>query len=109
MYQNRTSLNKAQKSLNNFNTEVVKVGEKYIVNYSYEQYTGMCEYNHINFPGQRKPMNQRVLLLTECEMGDIIEKINIDSPLSSEDLTRMNMEIREHSLQCVEEYIMLGD
>ena len=109
MYQNRTSLNKSQKSLNNFSTEVVKVGEKYIVNYSYEQYTGVCEYNHINFPGQRKPMNQRVLLLTECEMGDIIEKINIDSPLSSEDLTRMNMEIREHSLQCVEEYIMLGD
>jgi hypothetical protein len=109
MYQNRTSLNKTQKSLNNFNTEVVKVGDKYIVNYSYEQYSGVCEYNHINFPGQRKPMNQRVLLLTECEMGDIIEKINIDSPLSSEDLTRMNMEIREHSLQCVEDYIMLGD
>lgn len=109
MYQNRTSLNKTQKSLNNFSTEVVKHGDKYIVNYSYEQYTGVCEYNHINFPGQRKPMNQRVLLLTECEMGDIIEKINIDSPLSSEDLTRMNMEIREHSLQCVEEYIMLGD
>jgi len=109
MYQNRTSLNKTQKSLNNFNTEVVKVGDKYIVNYSYEQYSGVCEYNHINFPGQRKPMNQRVLLLTECEMGDIIEKINIDSPLSSEDLTRMNMEIREHSLQCVEDYILLGD
>ena len=109
MYQNRTSLNKTQKSLNNFNTEVVKHGDKYIVNYSYEQYTGVCEYNHINFPGQRKPMNQRVLLLTECEMGDIIEKINIDSPLSSEDLTRMTMEIREHSLQCVEEFIMLGD
>jgi hypothetical protein len=109
MYQNRTSLNKTQKSLNNFSTEVVKVGDKYIVNYSYEQYSGVCEYNHINFPGQRKPMNQRVLLLTECEMGDIIEKINIDSPLSSEDLTRMTMEIREHSLQCVEEYIMLGD
>jgi hypothetical protein len=109
MYQNRTSLNKSQKSLNNFNTEVVKVGEKYIVNYSYEQYSGVCEYNHVSLPGQRKPMNQRVLLLTECEMGDIIEKINIDSPLSSEDLTRMNMEIREHSLQCVEDYIMLGD
>ena len=109
MYQNRTSLNKTQKSLNNFNTEVVKHGDKYIVNYSYEQYTGVCEYNHINFPGQRKPMNQRVLLLTECEMGDIIEKINRESPLSSEDLTRMTMEIREHSLQCVEDYIMLGD
>jgi hypothetical protein len=109
MYQNRTSLNKTQKSLNNFTTEVVKVGDKYIVNYSYEQYTGMCEYNHILFPGQRKPISQRVLLLTECDMGDIIEKINIDSPLSSEDLTSITMEIREHSLQCVEEFIMLGD
>jgi hypothetical protein len=109
MYQNRTSLNKTQKSLNNFDTEVVKVGDKYIVNYSYEQYTGMCEYNHILFPGQRKPISQRVLLLTECDMGDIIEKINIDSPLSSEDLTSITMEIREHSLQCVEEFIMLGD
>jgi hypothetical protein len=87
----------------------VKVGDKYIVNYSYEQYTGMCEYNHILFPGQRKPISQRVLLLTECNMGDIIEKINIDSPLLSEDLTSITMEIREHSLQCVEEFIMLGD
>ena len=109
MYQNRTSLNKNQKSLNNFNTEVVKEGDKYIVNYSYEQYTGVCEYNHVLFPGQRKPISQRVLLLTECNMGDIIEKINIDSPLSSEDLTRMTMEIREHSLQCVEDYISMGD
>ena len=109
MYQNRTSLNKSQKSLNNFSTEVVKVGEKYIVNYSYEQYTGVCEYNHVSLPGQRKPISQKILLVTACEMGDIIEKINIDSPLSSEDLTRMTMEIREHSLQCVEDYIMLGD
>ena len=109
MYQNRTSLSKNQKSLNNFTTEVVKEGDKYIVNYSYEQYTGMCEYNHILFPGQRKPLNQRVLLLTECEMGDIIEKINMDSPLSSEDLTGITMEIREHSLQCVEDFISMGD
>ena len=109
MYQNRTSLNKNQKSLNNFNTEVVKEGDKYIVNYSYEQYTGVCEYNHVLFPGQRKPISQRVLLLTSCEMGDIIEKINMDSPLSSEDLTGMTMEIREHSLQCVEDYIAMGN
>jgi len=109
MYQNRTSVSKGQRLLNNFETEVIKEGDKYIVNYSYEQYTGMCQYNHINLPGQRKPINQKVLLLTACEMGDIIEKINIDSPLSSEDLTGMTMEIREHSLQCVEEYIILGD
>ena len=109
MYQNRTSLSKNQKSLNNFTTEVVKEGDKYIVNYSCEQYTGVCEYNHIHFPGQRKPISQKVLLLTECNMGDIIEKINIDSPLSSEDLTGITMEIREHSLQCVEDFISMGD
>ena len=109
MYQNKTSLSKNQKSLNNFTTEVVKEGDKYIVNYSYEQYTGVCEYNHVTLPGQRKPISQRVLLLTACEMGDIIEKINIDSPLSSEDLTGITMEIREHSLQCVEDFISMGD
>jgi hypothetical protein len=108
MYQNRTSLNKSQRSLNNFAIEVVCEGEKYIVNYSYEQYTGVCEYNYVSLPGQRKPISQKILLLTACEMGDIIEKINIDSPLSSEDLTGMTMEIREHSLQCVEDYIMSG-
>jgi hypothetical protein len=109
MYQNRTKLNKEQKSLNDFTTEVIKEGDKYIVNYSNGEFTGVCEYNHVLFPGQRKPISQRVLLLTSCEMGDIIEKINMDSPLSSEDLTGMTMEIREHSLQCVEDYISMGD
>jgi hypothetical protein len=109
MYQNRTKLNKGQKSLNDFTTEVIKEGDKYIVNYSNGEFTGVCEYNHVLFPGQRKPISQRVLLLTSCEMGDIIEKINMDSPLSSEDLTGITMEIREHSLQCVEDYIAMGE
>ena len=109
MYQNRTKLNEGQKSLNDFTTEVIKEGDKYIVNYSNGEFTGVCEYNHVLFPGQRKPISQRVLLLTSCEMGDIIEKINIDSPLKSEDLTGITMEIREHSLQCVEDYISMGD
>ena len=109
MYQNRTKLNKEQKSLNDFTTEVIKEGDKYIVNYSNGEFTGVCEYNHVLFPGQRKPISQRVLLLTSCEMGDIIEKINMDSPLSSEDLTGITMEIREHSLQCVEDYIAMGE
>lgn len=110
MYQNRTKLNQDQKMLNDFTTEVVKVGDdKYIVNYSNGEFTGVCEYNHVLFPGQRKPINQRVLLLTSCEMGDIIEKINMDSPLSSKDLTGITMEIREHSLQCVEDYITMGN
>ena len=40
MYQNRTKLNEGQKSLNDFTTEVVKVGDdKYIVNYSNGEFT----------------------------------------------------------------------
>jgi hypothetical protein len=42
-------------------------------------------------------------------MGDVIEKINKDFPLSSDDLTGVNMNIREHSLQCVEDFISMGD
>jgi hypothetical protein len=109
MYQNRTSLNNVQKSLSDFETEVIKDGDKYIVNYSKDNYTGTCQYNYVSLPGQRKPISQKVLLLTSCEMGDVIEKINKDFPLSSDDLTGVTMNIREHSLQCVEDFISMGD
>ena len=102
MYQNRISLE-------NFATEVIKEGDKYFVTYSDGGFTGVCEYNYVNLPGQIKPIRQKVLLLTSCKMGDIIEKINMDSPLKSEDLTGITMKIREHSLHCVEDYIIMGD
>jgi hypothetical protein len=41
-------------------------------------------------------------------MGDVIEKIHMDSPLTSDDLTDMSMNIRNHSLKKVEEFIDKG-
>jgi len=88
--------------LNDFNTQVTQNGTLFKVIYSYGNFSGVCEYE-LYRPGNR--IKQEVLLLSNVEMGDIIEKIHMDSPLTSDDLTDMSMSIRNHSLHCVEEYI----
>ena len=94
MYQNQY--------LDEFNTEVIQNDSKYVVIYSYGNFSGTCEYELFR-SGNR--INQDVLLLQRVEMGDVIEKIHMDSPLTSDDLTDMSMSIRNHSLQKVEEFI----
>jgi hypothetical protein len=91
--------------LNDFNTEVIQNDTKYMVIYSYGNFTGTCEYELFR-SGNR--IKQDVLLLQRVEMGDVIEKIHMDSPLTSDDLTDMSMNIRNHSLKCVEDFINGG-
>ena len=88
--------------LNDFNTEVRQNDTKFSVIYSYGNFSGVCEYE-LYKPGNR--IKQEVLLLSNVDMGDIIEKIHMDSPLSENDLTDMSMSIRNHSLKCVEDFI----
>lgn len=97
MYQNQY--------LDEFDTEVIQDGNKYRVIYRYGNFSGECEYEY-HRSGKR--IKQDVLLLTKVEMGDVIEKIHMDSPLTSDDLTNMSMSIRTHSLQKVEEFISGG-
>jgi hypothetical protein len=47
-----------------------------------------------------------VYLMTSSDMGDIIECVHQKSPLSSEDFTTMNMEIRTHSRNLIDEVIL---
>ena len=94
MYQNQY--------LDEFNTEVIQNDNKYVVIYTYGNFSGTCEYELFR-SGNR--IKQDVLLLQRVEMGDVIEKIHMDSPLTSDDLTDMSMSIRNHSLQKVEEFI----
>ena len=94
MYQNQY--------LDNFNTEVIQNDSKYVVIYTYGNFSGTCEYELFR-SGNR--IKQDVLLLQRVEMGDVIEKIHMDSPLTSDDLTDMSMSIRNHSLKRVEEFI----
>ena len=91
--------------LNDFNTEVRQNDTRYSVTYSYGNFSGVCEYE-LYRPGNR--IKQEVLLLSNVDMGDIIEKIHMDSPLTENDLTDMSMSIRNHSLKCVEEFIQRG-
>ena len=91
--------------LNDFNTEVIQNDTKYMVIYSYGNFTGTCEYELFR-SGNR--IKQDVLLLQRVEMGDVIEKIHMDSPLTSDDLTDMSMNIRNHSLKKVEDFINDG-
>ncbi len=94
MYQNQY--------LDEFNTEVIQNDNKYVVIYTYGNFSGTCEYELFK-SGNR--IKQDVLLLTKVEMGDVIERIHMDSPLTSDDLTDMSMSIRNHSLHKVEEFI----
>ena len=91
--------------LNDFTTEVIQNDTKYMVIYTYGNFSGTCEYELFK---SGKRIKQDVLLLQRVEMGDIIEKIHMDSPLTSDDLTDMSMNIRNHSLQKVEEFIDKG-
>lgn len=91
--------------LNDFNTEVIQNDSKYVVIYSYGNFSGTCEYELFKTGNKIK---QDVLLLIKVEMGDIIEKIHMDSPLTSDDLTDMSMNIRNHSLKKVEDFINDG-
>jgi hypothetical protein len=88
--------------LNDFNTEVTQNDTKYMVIYSYGNFSGTCEYELFK---SGKRIKQDVLLLQRVEMGDIIEMIHMDSPLTSDDLTNMSMNIRNHSLKKVEDFI----
>jgi hypothetical protein len=91
--------------LDEFNTEVTQNENNYTVIYTYGNFSGVCEYELFK---SGKRIKQDVLLLTKVEMGDVIEKIHMDSPLTSDDLTDMSMNIRNHSLKKVEEFIDKG-
>jgi len=91
--------------LDNFNTEVIQNDTKYMVIYTYGNFSGTCEYELFK---SGKRIKQDVLLLQRVEMGDVIEMIHMDSPLTSDDLTDMSMNIRNHSLSKVEEFIYRG-
>jgi hypothetical protein len=73
-----------------------------MVIYTYGDFSGTCEYELFK---SGKRIKQDVLLLQRVEMGDIIEMIHMDSPLTSDDLTNMSMNIRNHSLKKVEDFI----
>ena len=60
--------------------------------------TGFCEYRIMEVNNR---FQQKAWLLINTDMGDVIEFIHKNTPLSGENLQEVNKLIRDHSLQVV--------
>jgi len=84
--------------LKSFTPTVILTGDTYIVDYG----IGECVYT---YQRMGKRIKQDVFQLIKCDMWKVITVINEESPLSEGDYKDLNMEIRNHSLRYVEEFI----
>jgi len=91
--------------LEKFSTSVDKKGDDYIVNYEDDSHYGHCIYKYHQLMGGKKPIRQSVLLMTHCQMGDIIDSINETTPLTEKDHDGLSKEIREHSREVLTNYL----
>lgn len=85
--------------LDEFTKEVTKDGDLYKVTYVNGEFKGECLY--MERPPLSRVQTENIFLLVSADMGDVIEYIHKKSPLSSEDLTEIQMMIREDSFQTI--------
>ena len=81
--------------IDKFETTLSENNGSVMVHYRHDILTGYCEYRIVEVNNRFK---QRAWLLINTDMGDVIEYIHSNSPLSSEDLSDVNKLIRDHSL-----------
>jgi hypothetical protein len=90
--------------IDKFETTVSENNGSIMVNYRHDTLTGYCEYRIIEINnaspmvGTVKRFKQKAWLLINTDMGDVIEYIHSNSPLSDKDLQDVNKLIRDHSL-----------
>jgi len=85
--------------INNFETTLSENNGSLMVNYKHDILTGYCEYRIVEVNNRFK---QRAWVLINTDMGDIIEYIHSNSPLSDDDLMKVDKLIRDHSLSKVQ-------
>jgi hypothetical protein len=86
--------------INKFETSVSENNGSIMVNYKHDILTGYCEYRIVEVNNRFK---QKAWLLVNTDMGDVIEYIHSNSPLSDKDLQDVNKLIRDHSLSRVQD------
>jgi len=86
--------------INNFETTLSENNGSLMVNYKHDILTGYCEYRIVEVNNRFK---QRAWVLINTDMGDIIEYIHSNSPLSDDDLMKVDKLIRDHSLSKVQD------
>jgi hypothetical protein len=85
--------------INKFETTLSENNGSLMVNYKHDVLTGYCEYRIVEVNNRFK---QRAWVLINTDMGDIIEYIHSNSPLSDDDLMKVDKLIRDHSLSKVQ-------
>jgi hypothetical protein len=86
--------------IDKFETTVSENNGSIMVNYRYDTLTGYCEYRIMEVNNR---FQQKAWILINTDMGDIIEYIHSNSPLSDDDLMTVNKLIRDHSLLRVQD------
>jgi hypothetical protein len=82
-----------------FETTLSENNGSVMVNYKHDILTGYCEYRIVEVNNRFK---QRAWVLINTDMGDIIEYIHTNMPLSDDDLLKVDKLIRDHSLSKVQ-------
>ena len=86
--------------IDKFETTLSENNGSVMVHYRHDILTGYCEYRIVEVNNRFK---QKAWLLINTDMGDIIEYIHSNSPLSDDDLMTVNKLIRDHSLSKVQD------
>jgi hypothetical protein len=86
--------------IDKFETTLSENNGSIMVNYRHDTLTGYCEYRIMEVNNR---FQQKAWLLINTDMGDIIEYIHSNSPLSDDDLMTVNKLIRDHSLRRVQD------
>jgi hypothetical protein len=86
--------------IDKFETTLSEINGTITVNYRHDILTGYCEYRIVEVNNRFK---QKAWLLTNTDMGDVIEYINTNMPLSDNDLMVVDKLIRDHSLKAVQD------
>ena len=86
--------------IDKFKTTLSEINGTITVNYRHDILTGYCEYRIVEVNNRFK---QKAWLLTNTDMGDVIEYMHSNMPLSDNDLMVVDKLIRDHSLKAVQD------
>ena len=81
--------------IDKFETTLSENNGTITVNYRHDILSGYCEYRIMEINNRFK---QKAWVLINTDMGDVIEYIHSNSPLSDNDLMVVDKLIRDHSL-----------
>jgi hypothetical protein len=89
-----------------FNPQVSRIDNTITVTYCHNNYSGTCTYEECVLQGKMKKFKQRIHIMTQCQMDDVIEYLyKMEKINGTSDFHKIDHLIRDHSRSLVEEFI----